>query len=153
MLTDFLERAVSRLQADERLTGVDILHEENQTIAEIIRKALGPGLGTMIIVKFADLSSSSPDAPGPHLDRVELNITAAENPQMNRGKNRLTALQLAECAATWMHWPNHPEDTLLQELQTTCYRISSAKEGPLLLWTAQFRTSLSLLPSNNPPQE
>lgn len=153
MLTDFLARCVSRLQADERLTGVDMLHEEDQKISEIVRKALGPGLGSMILVKFADISSNSPDAPGPHFDRVELNVVGAENPQMNRGKNRLTALQLAECAATWMHWPNHPEDPLLQELQTTCYRISSAKEGSILLWTAQFRTSLSLLPSNNPTQE
>lgn len=147
MLTEILDKVVKRLQSTDRLRGVDILHEEEQSIQDKFRKSFGPkGDGSMILVKFGRMSSDSPDAPGPHLDTAKIEVVHYESPVLNRGKDRLTALQLAEISADVLHYPNHPQETLLQELGTVCTGLATGSAKNMLLWTAYFDLSVTLQP-------
>lgn len=146
MLTEFLEKVVTHLAADARLSGVDILHEEQQDIESRVKKNMGPKLGSFILVKYGRMSSDSPDAPGGHLDSVALEVVCYESPVINRGQDRLTALQLAEVVAELLHWPNNPSEARLLELQTTFTGFGTSNQGSLLVWTAFFETNLTLQP-------
>lgn len=147
MLTEVLEKIVRHLQSDDRLAGVDIVHEEQQDISDRVKKNLAPKAdGSMILVKFGRMTSDSPNAPGGHLDNVAVEIVCYESPVVNRGKNRLTALQLAEVCADVLHWPNNPSEERLQELQTVFTGLATTNAGSLLLWTALFDMNLTLQP-------
>jgi len=149
MLTERLELAVKRLQESDRFQGVDMAHEEDRKIADKIRVGLGQQLGSFVVVRFGTAASDSPDTPGPYLDSIELQAVCYESPLINRGKNRLTALQLAEAAARQLHWPNDPNNQNLQALQTTFKRFSTGEMGAVIFWTAHFETSLQFNPSQD----
>lgn len=144
MLTEFLDTVIARLQANDRLNGIDILSEEDRTISTRIKQAMGSGLGSVIVVKFGPASTLSSDAPGPHLDNLTLETVCYETPQTNRANNRLTALQMAEINAAWLHWPNHPNEPLMEQIATTFSNFTTGEKGIVLYWTAIFRTSLTL---------
>jgi len=152
----FLDNAKAALEADDRLQGLAMAHEEEQTIADIVKKNLNMGSGMLILIRLESADVESFDAPGPIFDDMRLVIEVTEQPTLNRGKNNPTALDIACRIAFWMHSPNHgiqggvnPAVEAVEKMGLTCRGLRSAADRGLLIWQVRFETSYTLEPNQN----
>jgi hypothetical protein len=135
-------------EADPTLHGIVVAHEEEQDIAQKVQQNIAKGSGILIMISIGNAANTEPDAPGPSFSELPVLIDITENTLLNRGKNGLTALQIATRLAWWFHAPNHtnaaatdrpPES--VRALAATVASIAKGQSGPILNW--QLRLILS----------
>lgn len=117
LLSDIQEAAAAQLAAQTFFAGVGdmppvpVLAENKGDISAMARDAMQK-LGALALVSIGQAPVAFPDIPGARKEQLELIVTAAETPALNRtsGGGYRTALEIAEQAEQALHLVLLPVD-------------------------------------------
>lgn len=144
VLTEVQNAVVSILQSDKYYARIDVVSEQLGDIVNKIDIALKK-LGICIVVHTAEATFADPDAPGPRMNPLLIDIDVTEFVLKNRGDSGsgLPADDVAEHTAWLLHYPNHA-GTRTDPCILTPKKLFVVPDKTFLIYRLQVETTGSL---------
>lgn len=141
MLRELQASVKDILQADPYFSNIKLVTEDLLDVSNTITTSLSK-LGIVAIILTPDSASDSPDAPGPILNPVNLNVEIVELVMANRSQSgsRKPASDVAEHTAWRLHYPNHA-GTRTDPWPLMFKRLRIVPDKQFLIYRIEFTTT------------